>query len=199
MWNRFTKINSFSNCTLIILIFTGVGVYELQRSPLPDKFRSPWAVKKLIKSFKNRDYAKFVNDRVQSEAEILRKLDHPNIVGFRAFTIDKDGTNILAMEECSSSLGDLIECRLDYLGEVPYPPETILNVSHDIAKALDYLHNKMFLLHCDIKSFNILVKGEFEICKLCDFGVCLPLTESGELDFTKTDGEAEYTGKKYIY
>ncbi|CAG9829195.1 unnamed protein product [Diabrotica balteata] len=173
---------------------TSVVVYELQRSPIPGKFRSPWAIKKLIRSHKNRDTSTFINDRLKNEADILRKLDHPNVVGFRAFTKDSDGTNILAMEECTSSLGDLIENRLDYLGDVPYPSDTILKVSYDVAKALDYLHNTALLLHCDIKSYNILVKGEFEVCKICDFGVCLPLTKSGEMDKDKAGEDAEYIG-----
>ncbi|XP_056633008.1 lymphokine-activated killer T-cell-originated protein kinase [Diorhabda sublineata] len=172
---------------------THVVVYEFQRSPLPEKSRSPWAIKKLIESHKQQDSAKTANKRLKAEAEILRKLNHPNIVGFRACTKQSDDTCIIAMEGCTSSLGDLIENRLDYLGDVPFPPNTILKMSSDIVNALDYLHNEK-LLHGDIKSMNILVKGEFVICKLCDFGVSLPLTKGGEIDKEKAGEDVEYAG-----
>ncbi|CAG9862041.1 unnamed protein product [Phyllotreta striolata] len=171
---------------------SGIAVYEFERSP--GKSRSPWAVKKMIKSRRGQDFSSEINERLLSEAEVLRKLDHPNIIGFRASFKDKNGLSVLAMEECTSSLGDLIERRLDELGETPFPAETILKVSIDTAKGLYYLHNEALLLHCDIKSYNILVKGDFEVCKLCDFGVCLPLTALGELDSSKVDEEIEYAG-----
>lgn len=62
----------------------------------------------------------------------------------------------------------------------------------DISCALDYIHTKVFLLHGDVKSFNILINGEFEICKLCDFGVTLPLDKNGNLDKGKT--KKDYIG-----
>ncbi|XP_069668789.1 lymphokine-activated killer T-cell-originated protein kinase isoform X2 [Periplaneta americana] len=85
------------------------------------------------------------------------------------------------MEECDSSVGDLIEERVnEELG--PFSVEKILKVALDVAKALDYLHRECHLLHGDIKSFNVLVKGDFEVIKLCDFGVSVPLNEDGVLD-----------------
>lgn len=64
----------------------------------------------------------------------------------------------------------------------------------DISKALDYLHNQALLMHCDIKSYNILIKGDFTHCKLCDFGVCLPVDKGGNLDVLKAGENAEYVG-----
>lgn len=66
-------------------------------------------------------------------------------------------------------------------------------MSLDIFKGLDYLHTKARILHGDLKSFNILIKGEFELCKLCDFGVSQPLNEEGYLDL-KRDPNAKYIG-----
>ena len=66
--------------------------------------------------------------RLLLEAEILRTLSHPNIVGYRALTKAADGTWCLAMEKAETSLMDLIEQRLDQeLGpfepvQVPLPP-----------------------------------------------------------------------------
>lgn len=170
-------------------LFSGVTVYTLNRSPQLNEFLSPWAIKKISKTKSNTEIKK----RLKEEADVLRNLKHPNIVGFRAFISDKDGTDCLAMEECDISLGDLIEKRSeDSLGA--FRATDIIKVGLDISKALDYLHNEALLMHCDIKSYNILIKGDFLISKLCDFGVCLPVNKNGCLDKDKAGAKAEYIG-----
>jgi len=42
-------------------------------------------------------------------------------------------------------------------------------LAKQIAVAMNYLHNQK-ILHCDLKSQNILVKDDWTI-KLCDFGL----------------------------
>lgn len=97
------------------------------------------------------------------------------------------------MEECDISLGDLIEKR-NVKQLSMYPAQNIMKVAFDISRALHYLHDEALLLHCDIKSFNILIKGDFAICKLCDFGVCLPLQANGIVDIEKAGSDVEYIG-----
>lgn len=63
----------------------------------------------------------------------------------------------------------------------------------DIFNALNYLHTEALILHGDMKSYNILIKQQFNICKLCDFGVSLPLTASGLVDLIKKP-DAQYVG-----
>lgn len=63
----------------------------------------------------------------------------------------------------------------------------------DIFNALNYLHTEARILHADLKSYNILVKQQFSICKLCDFGVSLPLTADGMVDLIKKP-DAKYVG-----
>lgn len=98
----------------------------------------------------------------------------------------------LAMEACTSSLGSLLEERFsDALG--PLEIFKMNKMGHDISKALNYLHNEALILHGDMKSFNILIKGEFSVCKLCDFGVSVPIKKDGTLDFDKKPN-ADYVG-----
>lgn len=137
-------------------------------------------------------------------------LIHPNIVGYRGLPSTKDGRTTLAMESCDTSLGDILENRKDQdLG--PLPAESImkvykvnnnflncyftviLQVCADIFNALNYLHTDALILHGDMKSYNILIKQQFSICKLCDFGVSLPLTADGFVDLIKKP-DAQYIG-----
>ncbi|KAH8289759.1 hypothetical protein KR054_010474 [Drosophila jambulina] len=170
---------------------TGVSVYRLDRSPRQGQIRSPWAVKRITQNTRIKKDPLF-NKRIVYEAEILRKLQHPNIVGFRGVVSTAEGVDTLALELCTTSLGSILEERHDEdLG--PLPPKNTLKMIMDVAMALDFLHNEARLLHGDLKSFNVLVKGEFEICKLCDFGVSLPLDENGEVNMHKNP-ELNYVG-----
>uniref|UniRef100_A0A8B9MSM3 Protein kinase domain-containing protein n=1 Tax=Accipiter nisus TaxID=211598 RepID=A0A8B9MSM3_9AVES len=110
--------------------------------------------------------------------------------GYRAFTEANDGSMCLAMEYGGEkSLNDLIEERsAERLG--PFPAATIFKVALSMARGLKYLHNDKKLLHGDIKSSNVVVKGDFEAIKICDVGVSLPLDEN----MTVSDPEMYYIG-----
>ncbi|KAJ8031307.1 Lymphokine-activated killer T-cell-originated protein kinase [Holothuria leucospilota] len=155
---------------------TGVSVYLFQRSPRQgDLLKSPWAVKKVkaCPKFKGDiDTAK----RLEKEAELLKKFKHEHIIGYRAFSRSADGTLCLSMENGEKSLMDLIEDRGEGDGD-PFPAEDILKTALATAKALSYIHNEHKVLHGDLKSANILIKGDFESIKLCDFGVSVKLKE----------------------
>ncbi|CAB3221285.1 unnamed protein product [Arctia plantaginis] len=166
---------------------TGVNVMQLVRSPRAGQIRSPWALKMLNKRVKPN---KVYTDRLKAEADLLKRMSHPNIVGFRAFGNSK--ILYLGMEACDLSLGDMIEKRIEDDGEA-FLPRQILKVAADIASALDYLHTKMQILHGDMKSYNILVNGDFVTCKLCDFGVTLPLDENGVFEKSRS-GKSVYFG-----
>lgn len=167
---------------------TGVNVYLMKRSPR-GLSRSPWAVKK-INSKCSKNQQNIYQTRLNEEAKILKSLKHPNIVGYRAFTEANDGSMCLAMEfGGEKSLNDLIEERnAARLG--PFPAATIFKVALSMARGLKYLHNDKKLLHGDIKSSNVVVKGDFETIKICDVGVSLPLDEN----LTVSDPTVHYIG-----
>lgn len=60
------------------------------------------------------------------------------------------------MEECSASLGDILEDRHEEK-RGPLPSTQMKKVCQDMCEALDYLHNTAYLLHGDIKSFNVSI------------------------------------------
>ncbi|XP_066036238.1 lymphokine-activated killer T-cell-originated protein kinase [Chamaea fasciata] len=167
---------------------TGVSVYLMKRSPR-GLSRSPWAVKK-INSGCSQSQRSLYQRRLREEAQTLRNLRHPNIVGYRALTKAPDGSLCLAMEfGGEKSLNDLIEERREQ-GSGMFPAATILNVALSMARGLQYLHTEQRLLHGDIKSPNVVVRGAFESVKICDVGVSLPLDEN----LTVSDPELSYVG-----
>ena len=164
---------------------TGVSVFLYNRSPSGDKFRSPWAVKKVNK----RHALSQFGDRLEDEARVLKTLSHPNIIGFRGFNKKADGTHALVMEDGHKALLDIIDERSEEdVG--PFDPETIEDVIEKVALALDYLHTEKHLMHGDLKSGNVLIVGDFENVKLCDFGVTLPLNSEGKV----SDPDRKYVG-----
>ena len=159
---------------------TGVSVYRFNRETNENNMRSPWAVKKVNKKARSG-----ISERLALEASILKQLNHPNIVGFRAISGSIEGELCLAMEDCEKALEDIIEEKAFLEEEFTY--EEILKVSWAIANALSYLHSEKKILHGDIKSGNVLIRGDFEAVKLCDFGVALRLKD--DLSGLKNPGD----------
>lgn len=182
----------------------GVEVYRIERSPLRGCLRSPWALKRITRrAAESHEDAATFRQRLADEATILRRLEHPNIVGFRGLILPADavpgGRASLAMEMCDTSLGDLLEQRHERTTEGSgsdvgaLPALHIRRMCLDVCRALDYLHSSVRLLHADLKSYNVLVKADFAVCKLCDFGVSLPLDEDGFVDVERQP-TAQYVG-----
>ncbi|KAG8011380.1 Lymphokine-activated killer T-cell-originated protein kinase-like protein [Nibea albiflora] len=166
---------------------TGVNVYLMDR--MGKLNASPWAVKKINSRCATKQMAVY-QKRLNEEAKVLKGINHPNIVGFRAFTTAKDGSKCLAMEYGGEqSLNDLIEKRRED-GLKAFPAANIEKVAVHVARGLQYLHNEKKLLHGDMKSCNVVIKGDFETVKICDVGVSLQLDENMKV----SDPKAEYIG-----
>ena len=159
---------------------TGVSVYRFKRETNENDLRSPWAVKKVNKKARSG-----ISERLALEASILKQLQHPNIVGFRAISGTVDGELCLAMEDCEKALEDIIEEKAFLEEDFTY--DEVLKVSWAIANALNYLHNEKKILHGDIKGGNVLIRGNFEAVKLCDFGVAIRLKD--DLSGLKNPGD----------
>lgn len=76
------------------------------------KIRSPWVIKR-ISSRTMSDGRQMIGERLKFEADVLRKLNHPNIVGFRGTKVMANEQVALAMENCDTSLGQVLEQRLE--------------------------------------------------------------------------------------
>ena len=99
----------------------------------------------------------------QQECQILQDLKHPNIVQFLGEVQDPSTSQqFLLMELMKETLTEFLEMSPT---SVPYHVQ--VNISHDIAQALDYLHRNG-IIHRDICSMNVLLNNSHQ-AKLCDF------------------------------
>jgi serine/threonine protein kinase len=112
--------------------------------------------------------------RFKSEAQILARLNHPNIVQVYDWG-EFDGSYFICMEYVE---GESLKEIIDKKG--PLPPETVVDYATQISSALLMAH-KNNLIHRDIKPQNILVTTEGEV-KVTDFGIAKSLST----DITKT-------------
>ena len=169
--------------------------------------------KKIIKKLDNEEsyYYKRLCDLIDSEIEILKKLNNQNIIRYFSSNMDvSDGNRIycIKMEYCK--YGDLYTIlknnkktnfmlRRNNLGG--FEDSFIKNFLKDTTTGLKYLHD-LNIIHRDIKLQNVLVTNcnEGLLFKLSDFGfACFDiecdLNES--LNVSEFEFSTSYLNKKY--
>ncbi len=100
--------------------------------------------------------------RFQREAQIVARLEHPNIVPIYDYS-DQDGQPYLVMKFIE---GQTLKARL---AEKPLPLEEVVRIMGSVGQALTYAHG-VGILHRDIKPSNILLEKGVEPY-LADFGL----------------------------
>ena len=100
------------------------------------------------------------------ECEFLSTIKHPSIVQYLGTTTDPQSRRtVLLMELMDESLTRFLERLTD-----PLPYHSQLNICHDVALALAYLHSNA-IIHRDLSSNNVLLIGEGSRAKVTDFGM----------------------------
>jgi serine/threonine protein kinase len=112
--------------------------------------------------------------RLEREAEVVRKLDHPHIVPLLAAF---DG-NLVYAYVAGSDLGAV-------LAGGPLPLSRAVKIAGDVLQALAHAHLQG-VVHCDVKPANVLLKGERAL--LTDFGF------AKDLALTAITGDQEMLG-----
>ncbi len=110
--------------------------------------------------------------RFMQESEILKQINHPNIVKLFEFNHDdKSSAPYIIMEFIN---GKQLSAHIKQKTEMTFAEK--IYIINQIAYALDYVH-RCGILHRDVKPENILIAENFTV-KLTDFGIC-KVSESG--------------------
>jgi len=129
------------------------------------RYLSRYFAMKVIK--KSPTKAKEEEENLMNEVDILRKLDHPNIVKITDFYSLKTEYNIIT-EYCQE--GELFD---EIKAQSPFNEALAAWYLKQILSAVSYCHN-MNIIHRDLKPENILIvkrqKNGFHPIKIIDFG-----------------------------
>ena len=103
--------------------------------------------------------------RFQQECDFMSSIRHPNIVLYLGMHQEGDtGLPVLLMELMDESLTHFLESS-----KQPVYYHIQINVCHDIAVALSFLHSNK-IIHRDLSSNNVLLRGNV-LAKVTDFGM----------------------------
>uniref|UniRef100_A0A8C7NT75 Tyrosine-protein kinase n=1 Tax=Oncorhynchus mykiss TaxID=8022 RepID=A0A8C7NT75_ONCMY len=166
--------------TVIRKLWGNFGSVEMCRyDPLQDNTGEVVAVKKLQHST-----AEHMRD-FEREIEILKSLQHENIVKYKGVSYSAGRRNLrLIMEYLPyGSLRDYLiknKQRIDHMKLVHYTAQ--------ICKGMEYLATKRYI-HRDLATRNILVESELRV-KIGDFGLSKVLPQDKEYYMVKEPGES---------
>ena len=102
-------------------------------------------------------------ESLQREIELLKELDHDNIVRYLGYE-NKDNTFNVFLEYISG--GSISSCLVK-CGK--FPENIARSFAAQILCGLEYLHDRN-IIHRDIKGANILITGDGAV-KITDFGI----------------------------
>ena len=139
--------------------------------------------------FATRDpAARRIVQRFEQECDFLSRIRHPNIIQFLGTSRDPESRlPVLLMELMDESLTSFLERPQD---PPPLPFHIQVNIAHDVAQALAYLHLNE-ILHRDLSSNNVLLVGSSR-AKVTDFGMSKLLGNDPRLTPTFCPGTMVY-------
>jgi len=121
---------------------------------------------KVIKCVSNMD----LEQSLLSEAALMVKLRHPNIVLFMGACIKTPDLFLVTEFMLNGSVREILDSK-----DVGIEPEHIKRLAIDASKGMTYLHSKK-IVHRDLKTHNLLVDGSWNV-KVADFGLSRTMIE----------------------
>ncbi len=172
--------------------FLGEGSFAsvyLVQNRVTDSIRAMKTIKK------NASTTEEEEQEILNEINILRSMDHPNILKIFEFYSSKKEYNIIT-EYCPG--GELFN-EIEENG--PFDEKYAAYVMYQIFSAINYCHN-MNIIHRDLKPENILIvdrnKNGFPRIKICDFGTSLMVEKGGVQKKLKLVGSSYYIAPEVI-
>lgn len=132
-----------------------------------DGFTKQVALKRLPTFLRHPAHEK----RMQREAAILAKVDHPNIARFLDASIASDDAPYIVLEFIDG------ESITSYCDRLRMNVRDRVKLMIDVCEAVAFLHQHA-IVHRDIKPSNIMVDGQGNV-KLLDFGIAKLLGDDG--------------------
>lgn len=107
-------------------------------------------------------------DNLLQELEVLKSLQHKNIVKVHEYINDPNSQNVHIVLQYLS--GGTLQEKLDNQ-ETPFTEELARKYFRQILSGVHYCHEVKNLAHRDLKPENMMLDAETGALKLCDFGV----------------------------
>jgi serine/threonine protein kinase/predicted amidophosphoribosyltransferase len=143
----------------------GMGaIYKAHDRRLQDKVV---AVKEMSESAIAPAERERILDCFKREAELLARLEHPNLV--RVSDLFREGDRHYMVMEFVD--GQTLERMLERCTQ-PFPEERVLEWAEQLCDVLSYLHSqKPQIIYRDMKPANVMVLSDSDVVKLIDFGI----------------------------
>lgn len=130
-------------------------------------------IQRAVKIFRKSAFAnQKLQEQLYLEINILKSLDHPNIIRFIEYFED-DKKIYLILEKCEGG-----ELYSQIIKINSFSEELSASLMKQILSAVNYMHERK-IVHRDLKPENILFeyKSDFSSIKIIDFGLALHTTE----------------------
>ncbi|GMT02269.1 hypothetical protein PENTCL1PPCAC_24443 [Pristionchus entomophagus] len=124
------------------------------------------AEKVIIKTIPLHGLSTKEEQEIKGEADLLRKMNHPMIIGYYDYFTCTDSIAIVMQFAEGGTLENLIR---DQRG-VHFSEAIVLKYFTQILLGLEYMHS-LNIVHRDLKTQNILLNRKRTLIKLSDFGV----------------------------
>jgi serine/threonine protein kinase len=147
----------------------GMGVvYEAEDTRLPRRVALKFLSQELVGDPE-------ASRRLQREADIIARLNHPNICTIYEID-DHNGSRFIAMERING-----VNLKLHMARRTTLPDQEIVDIARQVAMALQAAHEGG-IVHRDIKPGNIMVTPD-GVVKVLDFGLArrFMMPETGEV------------------
>ena len=130
-------------------------------------------IQRAVKIFRKSSFqSQKLQDQLYLEIDILKSLDHPNVIRFIEYFEDEKKIYLI-LEKCSGG-----ELYSQILKINSFSEELSACLMKQILSAVNYLHERK-IVHRDLKPENVLFehKNDFSSIKIIDFGLALHTTE----------------------